>query len=67
VSVTAGGVRVDVDGRTRIDWHGDPGSLSLSEYWSTPHADRLFLGAYDCRWRFHRVSLEPLPAGPPAR
>jgi len=67
VSVTAGGVRVDVDGRTRIDWHGNPGSLSLSEYWSTPHADRLFLGAYDCRWRFHRVSLEPLPAGPPAR
>lgn len=60
VTVTAGAVRVDVDGRTRIDWRGDPGSLSLSEYWATPHAERLFLGAYDCRWRFHRVALEEL-------
>lgn len=62
VVVRSGSVRVDVDGSTRIDWRGDPGSLTLSEYWATPHAERLFLGAYDCRWRFHRVTLEPLAA-----
>lgn len=57
------GVEVKVDGRTLIDWRGDPARLSLAEYWMTPTADALFLGAYDCRYRFHRVTLEPLEAG----
>jgi hypothetical protein len=67
VVVRSGGVRVDVDGRTRIDWRGDAGSLSLSDYWTTPHAERLFLGAYDCRWRFHRATIEPLGEVGPQR
>ncbi len=54
------GVRVSVDGRPAIDWTGDPSRLSLSDYWTTPHADALFLGAYDGRVRFSRVTLEPL-------
>ncbi len=54
------GITVTVDGRAVIDWQGEPSRLSLSDYWHTPHADRIFLGAYDCRYRFHRVSLLPL-------
>jgi len=53
-------VTVTCDGRPVIDWRGEPGRLSLSNYWNTPHAEHLFLGAYDCRYRFHRVSLTPI-------
>jgi hypothetical protein len=54
-------VTVTCDGRTLIDWHGDASRLSLSDYWQTPH-NRLFLGAYDCRYRFHRVTLTEISA-----
>jgi hypothetical protein len=53
-------VTVDCDGRSLIRWSGDAKRLSLSDYWATKHTDRLFLGAYDCRYRFHRVTLTPL-------
>jgi len=53
------GVRVIVDGNVVIDWKGRPDQLSLSDYWKTPR-DALFLGAYDCRYKFHRVGLTPL-------
>ncbi len=53
------GVRVIVDGVEIINWHGDPSRLTLSDYWNTPNAV-LFLGAYDCRYRFYRVTLQPL-------
>ncbi|MBA3312863.1 MAG: hypothetical protein M3552_15375 [Planctomycetota bacterium] len=52
-------VRVLVDGQQVIDWKGKPSRLSLGEYWETPNGG-LFLGAYDCRYRFHRVGLTPL-------
>jgi hypothetical protein len=63
------GVKVTCDGRTVIDWRGDPSRLSLSDYWKTPHENYLFLGAYDCRYCFHRVTLAPIagagkPQGP---
>ena len=53
------GVTVACDGRPIIDWKGAASRLSLSDYWNTPH-DVLFLAAYDCRYRFHRVSLSPI-------
>ena len=53
-------VTVDCDGRPLIRWTGDAKRLTLSDYWATKHADNLFLGAYDCRYRFHRVTLTPL-------
>lgn len=53
-------VTVSVDGDTIIDWSGEPSRLSLSDYWKTPNDSALFLGAYDCRYRFHRVTLEPV-------
>ncbi len=51
---------MSVDGRTIVDWKGSSTELSLSKYWETPNATALFLGAYDCRFRFHRLTLEPL-------
>jgi len=60
VTVTESGIRMTVDGRTVVDWTGDPNRLSLADYWKTPQAESLFIGSYDCRYRFHRLSLEPL-------
>lgn len=59
-TVRKNGVRVEVDGEGVIDWKGDPKELSLSEYWQTPNANRLFLGAYDCRYRIHRITLREI-------
>ena len=60
VTVRDGSVVVRCDGRTIVDWQGKPEQLSLGDYWKTPNANALFLGAYDCRYRFSRVSLVPL-------
>jgi hypothetical protein len=60
VTVSKRGVRMSVDGRTIVDWEGSPGQLSLSDYWQTPNPAFLFIGTYDCRFRFHRLTLEPL-------
>ena len=61
-------VTVTCDGRPVIDWRGEPSRLSLSDYWRTPRENALFLGAYDCRYRFHRVTLTPISgSGKPLR
>lgn len=60
VTVRESGVRMEVDGRRIVDWKGTAKQLSLSDYWSTPQASAMFLGAYDCRYRFYRITLEPL-------
>ncbi|MBC8355951.1 MAG: hypothetical protein H8E66_28575 [Planctomycetes bacterium] len=60
VTVREQQVMVAVDGNLIIDWSGDSSRLSLSDYWKTPNDTALFLGAYDCRYRFHRVTLEPI-------
>lgn len=59
-TVRKGGVQVSVDGQTIIEWTGAPSQLSLSEYWKTPHENTLFVGAYDCRYRFYRITLAPI-------
>jgi hypothetical protein len=59
-TVRKDGVRVEVDDQPVIDWKGNPNELSLSEYWQTPNSNRLFIGAYDCRYRVHRVTLRPI-------
>ena len=41
-------------------WLGDSSRLSLSDYWKTPTEIALFVGAYDCRYRFHRISITPI-------
>lgn len=60
VTVRKESVTVRCDGRTIIDWQGKPEQLSLGDYWRTPNDNVLFLGAYDCRYRFSRVSLAPI-------
>lgn len=60
VTVHADGVRVTVDGRRVIAWKGSADRLSLSDYWKTPNDKSMFLGAYDCAYRFHRLTIEPL-------
>jgi hypothetical protein len=53
-------VTVAVDGRTIIDWRGEPSRLGLSHYWKTPDERAMFVGAYDCRYRFLRLTLAPI-------
>lgn len=60
VTVRKTGVRMAVDGRTIIHWKEQPDRLSLSDYWQTPNKSALFIGAYDCRYRIHRISLETI-------
>lgn len=60
VTVLAKRITMSVDGRTIVDWSGTADHLSLSEYWKTPGDSALFLGCYDCRYRFHRITLEPI-------
>lgn len=64
VTVQDDNVVVQVDGNEVIRWTGNEQQLSLSDYWKTPNAQAIFLGAYDCRYRFHRVSLSELKVKP---
>lgn len=68
VTVRKESVVVRCDGRVIIDWQGKPEQLSLGDYWKTPNPGVLFLGAYDCRYRFSRVSLAAISGeGKPLR
>lgn len=60
VTVGKDRVMVSVDGRLIVNWQGDADRLTLSGYWKTPNDSTLFLGAYDCRYRFHRITLDPI-------
>ncbi|GAA4471801.1 hypothetical protein GCM10023156_66970 [Novipirellula rosea] len=60
VEVRGERVQMSVDGHRIVDWQGDASRLSLSDYWSTPNDQALMLGCYDCRYRFHRITLEPI-------
>jgi hypothetical protein len=60
VTVTREQVTLSVDGNLIVNWSGDRSRLSLSDYWKTPNEAALFVGAYDCRYRFHRITLEPI-------
>ena len=53
-------IAVLVDGQVILSWEGDPSELSLGDYWKTPNEQALFLGAYDCRYRFSRITLTPV-------
>ncbi len=60
VRVSPNSVNMWVDGQPIVNWKGNSDRLSLSEYWTTPNAKSLFLGAYDCRFRFHRVTIQAI-------
>jgi hypothetical protein len=59
VTVRNKGVTMSVDGQIIADWRGSPDQLSLSDYWATPNQSSLFIGAYDCRYRVHRLAVTP--------
>ncbi len=59
-TVRKSGIRVTVDGNVVINWRGEPKQLSLSDYWMTPDHNRIFFGAYDCTYKFHRATLQEI-------
>lgn len=60
ITVKKQSVTVAVDGRTIVAWKGTPDQFSLSDYWKTPDATAMFVGTYDCRYRFHRITMQTL-------
>ena len=48
-----------VDGKTIIQWQGDPKRLDLHKIWSVPNKDTLFLGAIAVL-HIHKMTLTPL-------
>ncbi|HEY4259136.1 MAG TPA: hypothetical protein VGM98_03205, partial [Schlesneria sp.] len=61
-TVTKAGIRVEVDGHTRLDWRGDSRRLGMPDDWAIADNRRLFLGA-GRHFKFKNVKLgPPLPA-----
>jgi WD40 repeat protein len=53
-------ITVECNGKTVIDFKGDPSRLSLNKYWKVPNQECLFLGTYDCTYVIHKLELTPL-------
>jgi hypothetical protein len=60
VQIRKTGVDMFVDGKNIVHWIGKSEQLNLSDYWKTPDDSKLFIGSYDCSYRFHRITIEPL-------
>ena len=58
MTVKKGVVQVSVDGKQIIDWKGEASRLSLNHH--TPNLEALAVHVGGCRYRFHRLSIEPL-------
>ncbi|HUY89872.1 MAG TPA: hypothetical protein VMV10_14145 [Pirellulales bacterium] len=68
-TVRRNGVKVSIDGRTLIDWRGDPKRLSMIEEWKVPDASRLSLNTFKTVCRTSKIELTPLsdtPSSQPA-
>ncbi|HXT60941.1 MAG TPA: hypothetical protein VN699_20040 [Pirellulales bacterium] len=61
------GVEVTLDGRTVIDWHGDPNRLSMIEDWKIPDPARLSLNTFKTVCRISKIELAPLVENPSAK
>jgi len=73
--VHAKGVRAAINGKTFVDWQGEPSRLSLSPLWQGPAPDRMTLGVMPegrSRFRISHLSVRPftgewpIPAGSPS-
>ena len=53
-------VKVVCNGKTAIDWQGDPNRLSLDRRWRTGPAHRLRLNSWGSRYRISKLELKPL-------
>ncbi len=58
VTVKKGVVQVSVDGKQILYWKGEASRLSLNH--QTPNLEALAVHVGGCRYRFHRLSIEPL-------
>jgi hypothetical protein len=63
-TVTKGRIRCEIEGRTLVDWQGDPSQLSLPSDWFLPDARRLSLGTHQ-NLRFRDIKIGP-PKPPPS-
>jgi hypothetical protein len=59
-SIRSTGVQVRVDGLKVLDFQGDLMRLSVPNQWKIPAPRALFLGAYDCEYRFTKLTLRPV-------
>jgi hypothetical protein len=57
-TVTKRGVRMDVDGKTFIDWQGDFRRLSMPDEWATADSRKLFI-ATKSHFQFSDIKLGP--------
>ncbi len=57
ITVLKTGVKIVADGRTIIDWKGDPSQLAMDEFWESPNADAMVIGTHEGGFRFHRLSI----------
>lgn len=58
-TVSKDAIRMEIDGKTLIDWNGDIRRLSIPNDWSLPDARRLFIGSTS------HVKLRNIKLGPP--
>ncbi|HEV7224471.1 MAG TPA: hypothetical protein VGN42_17315 [Pirellulales bacterium] len=63
-TVRRNGIEVSLDGRTVIDWHGDPKRLSMIEEWKIPDSARLSLNTFKTVCRISKIELAPLTSEP---
>ena len=62
IRVRRSGVQVSVNGKSVVDWHGEPNQLS-TKYWTVDDPNTLFLRMF-AQYNFHRITLTPLVAPP---
>lgn len=58
VHVSPGGVQALADGRKFVDWEGEASRLSLDSRYEFPHADWLFLGAWNTHFSISEYWLD---------
>ncbi|MFG0333396.1 MAG: hypothetical protein ACF8TS_08555, partial [Maioricimonas sp. JB049] len=54
-------VQVTANGRTVIDWKGNPQRLSRDHRWTPGRDDHLQLGCWATKWQITRLELAPTP------
>jgi serine/threonine protein kinase len=59
-SVRRGGVTVTVDGRTIIQWKGDPRRLDVWDKWQVPNKKALFVASSGSTYHLHQMVLSPV-------
>ena len=54
-------IQVTCNGKTVVDWRGEPSRLTTQRWWNTIlKADGLYLGTLNCLYRIHSATLVPL-------